>query len=641
MNTRELTIFIFLVSLEVFAFGQVRFYNYHDKQHISIKETYSICKDREGFIWAATKAGILHIMNGNYQLHMRMYDNALSLIINEKVFITRITPPFWETWWSRFLLLIVVFGFLFFLLRMYILYNLKQRNAKDKIRFFTNTTHDIRTSLTLISASIEQMNKMPELSEKSHYFLHLVTEQCKRLDTVSTQLLDFEKVDKGKGQLFLMYTDIVKLIKDRVSLFVTLAAQKHAELIFLSDKESYLTITDKIKTEKIVDNLISNAIKCTLPEGKIEVSLQCEKQRWILKVKGEGLGRSEDPKRKLFKEFYRGENPVNSKMTGSGTGLLLVKKYVTLYGGKISLASKERKGSTFEITIPYLKAGEVNEAVFPLESEEANQQPMAEPSRAIAPLLSIKKGKRPHLLVVEDNECLRELVKVSFLEDYKVSEAREGVEAWDKIRKEMPDMIVSAIKMPGMDGFELCQLVKSTFETSHIPLILLTSLSEKTKILEGLGLGADDYVTKPFDISILRQRMHSILKNRLIVRDKVWKLIKREDEGEILLNNRRNDEFVRKAVEVVRNHINDREFNKNRFAIEMHVSPSLLYKKLKLLTDQSPTNFIKDIRLNYALELLRTHKYTVTEVSELCGFSSINYFSRTFKKHFNKLPSEI
>ena len=206
--------------------------------------------------------------------------------------------------------------------------------------------------------------------------------------------------------------------------------------------------------------------------------------------------------------------------------------------------------------------------------------------------------------------------------------------------KRLPELVISDIMMPNMDGFELCRLIKSTFETSHIPVVLLTALTERARQLQGLGLGADDYLTKPFDMVLLAQRIQTIINNRRAVRERALKFIQDTGEEPVLLNEL-NDTFVKKAVEVVRANMDNTDFNKDTFAFEMNVSSSLLYKKLKSLTDQSPLDFIRGIRLNHAVELLQTGRYTVTEVSELCGFTSAKYFSQAFKNYFGKTPSSI
>ena len=246
------------------------------------------------------------------------------------------------------------------------------------------------------------------------------------------------------------------------------------------------------------------------------------------------------------------------------------------------------------------------------------------------------------ILIVEDNDDLRNFMRYPLQADFDVMLATNGAEAWEIVQKQMPDLVVSDVMMPEMDGFELCRLMKSTFETSHIPVILLTALSGQAEQLHGFGLGADDYLTKPFDMPLLVQRIKSIIKNRAAVKEKVLKLLKGYDNNGVkVLVNRHNDKFMTKMLEVVRENMANADFGKEDFATAMNVSPSLLYKKIKSLTDQSPTDLIKMVRLDHALELLQSHKHNVTEVSELCGFSSVGYFSTVFKKHFGKSPNEI
>ena len=244
-------------------------------------------------------------------------------------------------------------------------------------------------------------------------------------------------------------------------------------------------------------------------------------------------------------------------------------------------------------------------------------------------------------MIVDDEAAIADLVEVYLKnEGYDVFKFYSATKALECVRQEELSLAILDVMMPDMDGFELCKLIKSTFETSHIPVILLTSLCDKSDQLEGLGLGAEDYITKPFDISLLEQRIKSLMRNREIVRERALKLIKSDnDNQQVILDNELNDHFVKKAVEVIHNNMQNLDFDKESFAMEMHVSGSLLYKKIKALTGLSPIEFIKSIRLNRALELLQSHKYTITEVSELCGYSS--YFSTVFKKDFGKSPTEV
>ena len=299
---------------------------------------------------------------------------------------------------------------------------------------------------------------------------------------VATQLLDFQKVDIGKGQVFLVMVGIVKLVQRRISMFETTASKMGLTLEFKSNQTSYLTAVDELKIEKVVDNLISNAIKYSHQNGKIEIRLIADDENWIVEVKDFGLGISENAQKKLFKEFYRGDNVINSKIVGSGIGLLLVKNYVSMHEGEVVLKSKENEGTEFRITIPYRKVDEtVDELERPLQQAQPIHQSFVDVELAESTTTVSVSEKKLHLLVVEDNSDLREFLKNSFDELYKVSTANDGKEAWEIIQKKAPDLIVSDIMMPNMNGFDLCKLIKSTFETSHIPVILLTSLDERSK----------------------------------------------------------------------------------------------------------------------------------------------------------------
>lgn len=570
------------------------------------------------------------IPSGKFQLRIRMYDNSFTEIVNERVLTIHVSPPFWATWWF-YLLVIFTITYIIYISFKYYINNLKQQHANDKMNFFTNTAHDIRTALTLITAPIEELNKASELTDKSRHFLNITVKQSEKLLQITNQLLDFQKADKEKEQLFLTEADLVELVSQRIQMHRTSANKRNIELIFSTNVEFYHTNVDEIKIERVIDNLIVNAIKYSYNDSKIDIHLTCENNQWRLSIKDYGLGISIDDQKKLFREFYRGDNVINSKVIGSGIGLLLVKKYVSMHQGKVLFDSKENEGSAFEVVIPS-------------NLWKANIQKQIEiqddPKKSfISEEYSDKK--KTHILIVEDNDELQDFLKLSFEEQYKISVATNGVQAWSLIQMETPDLIISDIMMPDMNGLELCKLVKSTFETSHIPVILLTALAEKSAQVTGLELGADDYITKPFDMKILSQKIKSIIKNREVVRDKALKFISQSEDDQQIFSNELNDQFIKKALEVVHSNLSNPDFGKIEFASAMHVSTSLLYKKLKSLTGQSPVDMIKTVRLNHATELLKTHKYSITEVSELCGFSSNSYFGTVFKKHFGKLPTEI
>lgn len=580
-----------------------------------------------------------NIPSGEYSLKIRMYDNALTKVIEERSITMLFVPPIWERWWfkmsiSLFILAMIMFFFIYYINR------LKKRHSDEKIRFFVNTAHDIRTSLTLINGPIEELNKELGLSDKGQHYLQLATNQARRLSNVVTQLMDFQKVDIGKQKFTLTKVNIAKFIESRVEMFETYASNKNIKINYKAKDDTCVAVVDEMVIEKIVDNLLSNAIKFSFDDSSINVNFKCVSNKWILEVQDFGIGIPKMAQKQLFKEFYRGENAINSKIVGSGIGLLLVKNYVTILGGKITCISEDKKGSIFQVTVPLMHK-KVNPS--PIVSNVTKLKPYLDEYQ---PTIQFKKEDNStkqslKVLIVEDNEYLREFLGTALAEDFQILTAENGEKAWPLLEKHSPDLVVSDIMMPKMDGFELCQRIKASYETSHIAVILLTSLTGKAQQLKGLGLGADDYLTKPFDVTILLQRIKSIIQNREIIRRKALKIIKHDKDQKALFENKLNDEFLKKVIEEIRSNIDNPLYSKEDFASALNISASLLYKKVKALTDQSPTDLIKSIRLEHAVELLSTKKYTVTEVSEMCGFSSIGYFSTVFKKHYGKSPSQI
>lgn len=578
-----------------------------------------------------------NIPSGKYELNIRLLDSSNAHVVSERTLSVRLVPPFWKTTWFVVLIFVIILG-MGFLYLLYYINALKQKQTEEKVRFFTKIAHDIRTSLTLIKAPVEELCKETELSENGRYYLNLAIGQARRLSSVVTQLMDFQKVDIGREQLSLSMVDLVELISRRIAILEPFAKSQGIKLQFTPEMSSCLTAIDELKIEKIVDNLISNAVKYSVSGGNVFIDLQCNDKKWIFQVKDEGIGIKKKSQRKLFKEFYRGNNAVNSKIIGSGIGLLLVKSYVLMHNGIITCSSKINVGSVFRIEIP--------RRVIPSGAQSGYSSNIQSTNTATENTVNVQVSAAPgeeaslKILVVEDNDDLLHFIQATLSNEFKVYTAPDGEKAWKFILKQLPDIVVSDIMMPHTDGFELCRLMKSTYETSHIPIVLLTALSEKDDQMHGLGLGADDYLTKPFDMGLLAQKIKTIIHNRAIVREKALKLI-RHDSTETILENELNNKFLKKMLEVANVNISNAEFNKDDFASAMNVSSSLLYKKTKALTDQSPTDFIKMVRLNRSLELLQSRKYTVTEVSELCGFTSVGYFSTVFKKHYGKTPTEI
>lgn len=574
-----------------------------------------------------------NIPNKNVTLRIRLYDNTMSSVIDERTLQIVITPPFWHRWWFLVACYLIV-GFGIFVIITEYIGKLKRQHAEDKIRFFTNTAHDIRTSLTLIKAPIEELQKEHNLSAQGSHFLDIATSQTKQLSAVVTQLMDFQKTDIGKEILTLTMTELVAFVNNKVQMFESMASSNHLHIKFAHNVAEYQTAIDCNMISKAIDNLISNAIKYSVNGGEILIRLDCDNSIWRFSVTDHGIGISEKAQHHLFKEFYRSENAINTKVIGSGIGLMLVKNYVAMHDGHVGCVSKVNEGSTFSFEIPR-KTAEKKQT-----SEAKPVQTTDKQNNKENILIENNHASEIKLLIVEDNDTLLDFMCSALSPEFDTLTANNGSAAWKIIQEQQPDIVVSDIMMPEMDGFELCKKIKSTYETAHIPLVLLTALSERTEQLHGLGLGADDYLTKPFDMDLLRQRIVSIVKNRNAIRSKIINSISSDSPSTEVLGNKQNDEFIQRLRNVVNENMGNCDFDKEQFAFAMNVSSSLLYKKIKALTDQSPTDFIKTVRLEHAMQLLKTKNYTITEISEMCGFASAGYFSTVFKKQFGFSPSE-
>ncbi|HOO84214.1 MAG TPA: response regulator [Prolixibacteraceae bacterium] len=580
-----------------------------------------------------------NIPSKKYQLEIRLYDSTNNHILDERMLSITITPPFWASWWF-FIVAFVIISLVILFVTLYYIDKIRQKHTEEKVRFFTNIAHDIRTSLTLIKAPVDELNNEKNLSEKGRYYLKLATKEANHLSSVATQLMDFQKVDIGKEKIKFQNSNIVALIGNRVNMYHSLAEQQKIKLKFNSNTKQFISAVDELMIEKVCDNLISNAIKYSHQNTNVNIELFCADNQWRLTVSDEGIGIKKSDQKMLFREFYRAPNAINKKISGSGIGLLLCKTYINMHGGRITFKSEENAGSSFSLTVP-------QQILATQNNTQSNTQNIASPlsiktakSEKTKNETDINNDKILKILIVEDNDDLREFMARSLDENYSILLANDGIEALELTQKVQPDLIISDVMMPNMNGFELCQKLKSNYETAHIPLILLSALTEQTEQLHGLGLGADDYLTKPFEINFLKEKIKSIIRNRLAIRDKLVNY-NNEKSPEPILSNKLNNEFLEKMMEAIQQNISNQKFDKEEFASALNVSTSLLYKKTKALTGQSPLDIIKSVRMDYAFKLLESGQYSITEVSELCGYTSVGYFSTVFRKHFGKKPSDM
>jgi len=529
----------------------------------------------------------------------------------------------------------------------------QQRKAADeKMRFFIKTAHDIRTPLTLIKAPLEELAEQENLSGNGQRNAGTALRNVNALLWLTTNLVNLERIDTYSDSLYISEYELNTYIKETIDAFRPHADAKRINLNSQSDFRYLNVWIDKDKMDAILKNLLSNALKYTPEGGSVDISAHETSDTWSIAVTDTGIGIPALEQKQLFKKHLRGKNAVNSKVTGSGIGLLLVRKLVRLHKGKLKFNSAEGSGTCVKVTFPKGK-GQFDKAVQRPDAGHAQMVYSAAgvPAGAPASPLPPKNNEnrppeesiRQKILIVEDNDELREYLRGSLSEQYDTRVCSDGKEALTLARECLPDLIISDIMIPGLKGDELCHTLKNDINTSHIPFILLTALHTDRNIIEGLQSGADEYIVKPFNIGILRASIANLLANRQLLRQKFANLELNEDKNGADCINCSTDldwRFVATVKKEVEANMEQPNFNVDALCNLMNMSRTSFYNKIKALTDQAPADYIRLIRLNHAALLLKEQRYSITEVSEKTGFSDAKYFREVFKKHFKMSPSQ-
>lgn len=562
-----------------------------------------------------------------------------------------IAPPFWRTPIAYIIYAVILITVLLFvrkitLERIHMRFEVQhQRREAErahaieqlKTKFFTNVSHEFRTPLSLIISPLDKLIKHAA-SEDQKKQLNLVHRNAKRLLNLVNQLLDFRKMEVQEAKLHPAIGDIVKFSEDVSLSFSDIAEKKGIDFSFTSNIDALEIYFDKDKVEKILFNLLSNAFKYTHDNGKVSVRLthqqpenNDENGTLAIEVKDNGIGIPQGQHEKIFERFFQTDVPASMVNQGTGIGLAITKEFVKLHNGEITVKSEPEKGTCFTVVLPAKKIYEaVNRAiVIPLPAEETEQIIFEE---------SQKNGKRKTIIVVEDNEDLRFYLKDNLKGQYHVEEAVNGKEGWEKIKLINPDLVVSDIMMPLMDGIELARRIKTETLTAHIPVILLTAMGSEEKQLEGLNVGANDYITKPFTFEILASRIRNLLAQQKLLQKRFQKQIEVKP-GEVTVTPV-DEKFLKQALEIVERFMDKPEFSVEDFSREMCMSRVALYKKILSLTGKAPLEFIRSIRLKRAAQLLEKSGMTISEIAYEVGFNNPKNFTKYFKEEFKVLPSQ-
>lgn len=610
---------------------------------------------------ASRTATYTNLNPGDYLLRIKRVVQGNPPPDQELTLSVTILPPFWMTSWFRILLVLTIVFMGYTLIRFIInrekiknelvFEKTKAKNLHEldmlKLRLFTNISHEIRTPLTLILGPLEKLisQKVPVDEIPSH--LSLVYRNTRQLDRLINQLLDFRKVETGNLKLELSSNDIVGLVADIIHSFDEYAADKKITLKYHSLKKKLVALFDPDKIETIVNNLISNALKYTPEGGTVSVQLSLvfsnddenslnsvsEKQFIEITVKDSGKGISQKNIENIFTRFFRVDS--RNESSGTGIGLSLVKELVKLHGGNIYVLSKPGVGSKFTVSLPFVSEIQQEKAVDKVDTDQFGVTDKL-PGKEIAELPD--KPDLRIMLIVEDNPDVRYFIRSHFESVYSVYEAKNGREGLELATKLIPDMIISDILMPDTDGYEFCRKIRKDERTSHIPLLLLTALHSKEHEIEGLSCGADDYVTKPFDITVLQTKIENMLSLRKALKEKYTREIILQPSSITISSP--DERFLLKAMKIVENNISNSDLDIEQFAAEIGVSRMQLYRKFDALTNMTVKEFIRNIRLKRAAQLLLDKKMTVTEVAYAIGFKDLSSFRKSFHREFGMSASD-
>ncbi|WP_342085445.1 hybrid sensor histidine kinase/response regulator transcription factor [Dyadobacter sp. OTU695] len=571
-------------------------------------------------------------------------------VTTERRLEIRILPPFWRTPWAYLLYFLLVAGAL--MIARWVLIERERMNFKleqerhyaqqmheldlMKIRFFTNVSHEFRTPLTLMLTPLENLLRGIRSDHTVHRQLSLVYRNAQRLLNLVTQMLDFKKLEVEETRFMPERGDIVQFVRQIAQTFSDLSEHKHIRYRFESAVESHYADFDQDKLSKVMYNLLSNAFKFTRENGQVTVRLRKLEQEGgealEIRVEDSGIGIPTEAQQRVFERFYQHPMPGHIMNQGSGIGLSIAGEFVKMHGGTIDLESEVGKGSTFTVTLP------LRESLARVAPVPASNMPAADAAPIDIDLSGEKVGKeKPLILIVEDNDEFRQYLKEVFQHEYRILEAANGRIGLDMTLEHIPDLIVSDVMMPEMDGTELCRTIKTDLRISHIPVVLLTARAEDEQRLQGYQTGADAYVTKPFRLDILRVRITNLISQR----ERLQKQFQQHVEirpSEVAVRSM-DEQFVNNAVKVVEENMANAEYTVEQLSEAMSMSRVYLYKKILSLTGKTPIEFIRIIRIRRAANLLEKSQLTVSEIAYQVGFNNPKYFTKLFKEEYQVLPT--
>lgn len=621
-------------------------------------------------------ASYINLPPGNYELQIRSTNSDGVWTDNVRKLSVIVIPTFWETYWAVlvYIILFILFTATIVYIILYI-YKLRhqiymeQQLANIKLRFFTDISHELRTPLTLITSPLGEVLEHEPLTPSARKLLTVVHNNTERMLRLVNQILDFRKIENKKMKLLLEKTDIVELLQKVMDNFRLIAEEKSINFRLQTDKESIHCWIDQDKVEKIIFNLLSNAFKYTPVNKSITVYAHTTKDKVMISVTDEGIGIDSKKQQSLFQRF---ETLVNNNILqpSSGIGLSLVKELIELHQGNIQVNTEVGIGSEFIVTLPLdqkvYEGRENTEFILndgnSVPAEKKNEiRPMVEIA-SMADITPSETAKEPNqisneedpvsILIVEDNVELRNFLSDILSESYRVLTATNGQEGLDQAWEYIPDLIISDIMMPAMDGLDMVKNIKENREICHIPIILLSAKSSLDDRISGLEQGIDDYITKPFSATYLKIRIKSLLHQRKELQEIYWKAWseKLNNTQETTLEEKLtpsqpqiisyDEQFMQQVMQVMEEQMENSELTVDEFAQLLNLGRSVFYQKLKSIIGLSPVDFIREIRIKRAVQLIDSGEYNFSQVAYMTGFNDPKYFGKCFKRQMGMTPSE-
>ncbi|MBR5324866.1 MAG: response regulator, partial [Prevotella sp.] len=604
-------------------------------------------------------ASYANLPSGHYTFRVRTTDSASDEAgSDERTVKVVVAPAPAFSWWAWLIYLVLgalLAGYLYQNAKRVVKAHRAARQAQMEkeqekrvntmnMSFFANIAHEFRTPLTMIAGPVGQLAKSGSLDGEERSLLGIAQRSIQRMFKLVNQLMDFNKLENDTLRLSVEQLDVVKTMNDILDTFEFNAKEKGITIHRFGMEDKLLAWTDGDKLEKIVSNLLSNALKFTPRDGHIDVSLDTADDTVKVTVADTGKGIPEEQQENIFKRYYQLDNQTKAIVNwGTGIGLYYSRRLAELHHGSLTAGNrKEGTGAVFTLIYPMTEQAYTAEERRPLEGDGVADYRIIDmpvsPQTDRQPQQS--EDDRPTILVVDDDTEIINYMRLLFSQDYRLITCLDADTALEEMRAEEPNIVLSDVMMPGKNGYELCQEIKQDIQLSHIPVILVTAKITAENQVEGLNVGADAYVTKPFEPAVLSALIQSQLKNRERVRKLLTNATTTEEEGVENALSEQDKHFMEELYKLMEEELSNSELDVTRITKMLYISRTKLYYKIKGLTGETPSNFFRTYKLNRAAELLKSGRYTIAEIADKTGFSTQSHFSVVFKKQFGVTPSD-